>query len=81
MQKIKFITDSASDISEQDERALGIYVIPFPVTFGEKTLLSRVDFDNDHFYEMLEAAPEIPTTSQITVYQYGELFEAAFRCV
>lgn len=79
MQKIKFITDSASDISEQDERALGIHVIPFPVTFGEKTLLSRVDFDNDHFYEMLEAAPEIPTTSQITVYQYGELFEAAFN--
>ena len=42
-------------------------------------LLSRVDFDNDHFYEMLEAAPDIPTTSQITVYQYGELFEAAFN--
>lgn len=79
MQKIKFITDSASDISEQDERELGIHVIPFPVTFGDRTLLSRVDFDNERFYQMLEAAPEIPTTSQITVYQYGELFEAAYR--
>ena len=75
MQKIKFITDSASDISEQDERSLGIQVIPFPVTFGDRTLLSRVDFSNEEFYEMLEAAPEIPTTSQITVYQYGEVFE------
>lgn len=79
MQKIKFITDSASDISEQDERSLGIQVIPFPVTFGDRTLLSRVDFSNEEFYEMLEAAPEIPTTSQITVYQYGEVFEAAYR--
>lgn len=78
MSKIKFITDSASDISFEDERALGIQVLPFPVSFAEKTYLSRVDFNNDKFYEMLEAAPEIPTTSQITVYQYGEVFEAAY---
>lgn len=78
MSKIKFITDSASDISVEDERSLDIQVIPFPVAFGEQSYLSRVDFDNEKFYEMLEAAPEIPTTSQITVYQYGEIFEAAF---
>lgn len=79
MPKIKFITDSASDISDQDERELGIQVIPFPVTIEGKTYLSRVDFDNEKFYEMLEAAPKIPTTSQITVYQYGEIFESAFH--
>lgn len=79
MAKIKFITDSASDITVQDEQALDILVLPFPIAFGEKTYLSRVDFDNAGFYEMLEAAPELPTTSQITVFQYGEVFEAAYR--
>ena len=67
MTKIQFITDSASDVSAQDEQELGIRVLPFPVSFGDKSYISRVDFDNDKFYEMLEAATEIPTTSQITV--------------
>jgi len=78
MSKIKFITDSASDISVQDEQALGIQVLSFPVSFGDNTLLSRVDFDEEKFYEMLEAADALPTTSQITVFQYGEVFEAAY---
>ena len=77
MEKIRFITDSASDISEQDERALGIEIIPFPVTFGEKSYLSRIDFDNDGFYRMLEEAEALPVHSQITVYQYTEIFERA----
>jgi len=79
MSKIKFITDSASDIPVQDEQSLGIQVMPFPVSFGDKTYLSRVDLDSEEFYEMLESAPELPTTSQITVFQYGEIFEAAFN--
>lgn len=78
MSNIKFITDSASDISVQDERDLGIQVLSFPISFGDKTYLSRVDFDDEKFYEMLEAADALPTTSQITVFQYGEIFEAAF---
>lgn len=78
MSKIKFITDSASDISVQDEKALGIQVLPFPVSFGDTTYLSRVDIDNEKFYEMLEASETLPTTSQITVFQYGEAFDAAY---
>lgn len=78
MLKIKFITDSASDINVQDEQSLGIQVLPFPVSFGDKTYLSRVDLNDEEFYGMLEAADELPTTSQITVFQYGEIFEAAY---
>lgn len=78
MSKIKFITDSASDISMQDEQSLGIQVVPFPVAFGDTTYLSRVDFDEEGFYEKLEASETLPTTSQITVFQYGELFETAY---
>lgn len=78
MTKIKFITDSASDISAQDEKALGIQVLPFPVSFGDTTYLSRIDIDNEKFYEMLEASDTLPTTSQITVFQFGEAFDAAY---
>ena len=50
MSKIKFLTDSASDIAPQDEAELGIQVIPFPVSIEGKTYLSRVDFNNEQFY-------------------------------
>lgn len=79
MLKIRFITDSASDIPVQDEKALGIQVLSFPVSFGDKTYLSRVDINDEQFYDMLEASDELPTTSQITVFQYGEVFEAAYN--
>ena len=78
MSKIRFITDSASDIPSADERELGIQILAFPVSFGDKTYMSREDFTNDEFFTMLEEAPQAPTTSQITVYRYGEAYEAAF---
>lgn len=34
MNKIRIMTDSASDISTMDEKQLDIAVIPFPVTLG-----------------------------------------------
>ena len=53
MEKVKIITDSASDISPADEAAYGIEIIPFQVSLGEKTYTSRVDFANDGFYALM----------------------------
>jgi len=78
MSKIRFITDSASDIPAADEQELGLQILPFPVTFGDKTYMTRVDFSNDEFFAMLDQSASIPTTSQITVYRYGEAYEAAY---
>ena len=74
MNKIRIMTDSASDISTMDEKQLDIAVIPFPVTLGGQTYLSRVDFDNDQFYELMARYDEIPTTSQITPFQFQEIY-------
>lgn len=74
MNKIRIMTDSASDISTMDEKQLDIAVIPFPVTLGGQTYLSRVDFDNDQFYELMARYDEIPTTSQITSFQFQEIY-------
>ena len=47
MEKIKIITDSASDISLEDEKRYGIDVMPFTIAFGEEVYTSRVDYDNE----------------------------------
>ena len=36
VEKVKIITDSASDISPADEAAYGIEIIPFQVSLGER---------------------------------------------
>ncbi len=47
------MTDSASDISCADEQKYSIEAIPFPVTLGERTYLSRVDFNNEQFFSLM----------------------------
>lgn len=74
MRKIWIMTDSASDISDADERKYSIGVIPFPVTLGDRTYTSRVDFDNEQFFALMEQYDEIPKTAQITPAQFQEIY-------
>ena len=75
MEKIKFITDSASDISLEDEAKYDILVLNYKITVGDKGYISRIDVNNEQFYEILENTPEIPKTSQIFTYEFLDVFE------
>ncbi len=76
MGKIHIITDSASDITTKDEQELNIRIIPFQVMLGENSYTSRVDFDNEGFYELMEKYPdEIPKTSQVTPFEFEEIYK------
>ena len=76
MSKLKIITDSASDITYAEEAAYNIRVIPFPIALGGKSYLSRVDFDNQGFYALMNQHPDdLPTTSQVTPFQFQEIIE------
>ena len=74
MSKIKIMTDSASDISSADEQKYSIEVIPFPITLGDKTYISRVDFDNEQFFDLMAQYDEIPKTAQITPFLFQEIY-------
>lgn len=74
MEKIRIITDSASDINYEDEKNLDIKILPFQVALGDKSYTSRVDFDNDGFYDLMTQYDEIPKTSQITPFEFQELY-------
>ena len=74
MRKIQIMTDSASDISAADEKQHSISVIPFPVTLGGKSYTSRVDFDNEGFYALMAEHDDIPATSQITPFQFVDIY-------
>ncbi len=74
MSKIQIMTDSASDISVEDEKQHNIAVIPFSIMIGDKSYLSRVEVDNNQFFDLMLKSNEIPKTSQITPYQFVEIY-------
>uniref|UniRef100_UPI0025EBEDCD DegV family protein n=1 Tax=uncultured Ruminococcus sp. TaxID=165186 RepID=UPI0025EBEDCD len=78
MAKIKFLTDSASDITDELEKKLDIQIMNFKVAMGDDSYTSRVDFDNEKFYNMLDEFDGIPVTSQITAFEYQETFEKLY---
>lgn len=75
MPKIKLMTDSASDISYEYEKKYDIKVMNFKLAVGDRSYVSREDFDNEGFYKILQDYDGIPVHSQITVFEYTEEFE------
>lgn len=74
MSKIKIITDSASDITREYSEKYGIDVIGFPITVGDKSFRDG-DIPNDEYYDLIDSCAELPVHSQLTVFEFEELFE------
>lgn len=72
------MTDSASDISFADEKKYGIHIVSMKVAMGEKSYTSRVDFDNEQFYKLMDEYDGIPVTSQITAFEFLENFKELY---
>lgn len=79
MAKIKILTDSAADIPAEFLSTLPIEVVPFPITAGEREILDRETVSPQEFYKILDEEAQIPTHAQITPYQFGKLYEKAWR--
>ena len=73
--KVKLITDSASDITPEDEERYGIDIMPFDITLGNESLKERVDFTAAEFLDMIDKSEYLPKTSQITVMRFEEKIE------
>lgn len=72
---IHIITDSASDITDQTREDMT--VLPMTISFGSAQYQDGVNLTHQKFYEMLIESDELPTTSQITPYD----FETAIKNV
>lgn len=71
---VRLITDSAADIPQKEVKALGIRVMPIPITVDGVTYRETVDFTSEEYYGMLTAAAAIPTTAQITPIEFADVF-------
>jgi DegV family protein with EDD domain len=78
MQKIRILTDSASDIPFAKAEELNIRVLPIPITHEGKSYSERVEFTDEQFYELILNSKTLPTTSHITAYTYLEEYKKAY---
>lgn len=79
MSKIKFLTDSASDIPQKYVDQYGIQVIPFPIALEDREILDGVDYQPQGFYALLNSLDKIPTHAQLNLFQFEEAYEAAWQ--
>ena len=79
MAKIKIVTDSTADIPVEIRESLGIKVLPITIIDGDKEYKDGFDMTPQEFYEVLENAKEIPSTSRVVPVLYGELYEECYK--
>lgn len=60
MQKILIMTDSACYLDKETIAELGIKVIPFTITFGDKSFKEIFDKSTLEVYDMMENFSDIP---------------------
>ncbi len=75
MEKIRIITDSGSDIPQNNE--YGITVLPMSIRFGEAEYKDGVDITTTQFYEKLIEGDELPCTSLVSPGAFEEAYKAA----
>ncbi len=75
MEKIRIITDSASDIPQNN--TYGITVLPMSIRFGDTEYKAGVDLNAREFYEKLIESDELPATSLISPATFEDAFKAA----
>lgn len=72
---VRIICDSASDITQEQAKELGITVLPLKTIWEGEEYLDGVTMKTKEFFEKLVETDELPTTSQLTPYDYEKVFK------
>ncbi|MGB9521663.1 MAG: DegV family protein [Anaerolineales bacterium] len=75
MSDVVLVTDSTAYIPQDLVDKYGIQVAPQVLIWGEQTFEDGVDIQPNEFYQRLGTAKVMPTTSQVTIPSFKNIFE------
>ncbi|MFK9093334.1 DegV family protein [Bacillus salipaludis] len=75
MSKIKIVTDSTLDISNEMADKLGIIIVPLTITINGETFLDRVEMNPVEFIENMSGSKELPKSSQPSTGAFLEVYD------
>ena len=73
--RVAVVTDSTSDLPRDLVEKYGIHMVPQILIMGDNTWRDGVDIDPPTFYRLLKTSPHFPSTSQVSIATFQELFE------
>lgn len=73
--KIKIVTDSTVDLSDEVVKELDIHVVPLSISIDGETYLDRVDLSPLSFIEKMKSSKELPKSSQPPAGSFVELYD------
>ena len=71
---VKFVVDSAADLTLEEARELGVTHLPLKVLFDGEEYLDGVTLRHQEFYEKLAACGKLPTTSQASPAEFEKVY-------
>lgn len=72
---IALVTDSTCDLPQDIIEKYSIEIVPLTVHFEDDTYYDKIDIENEEFFSMMEAADQLPTTSQPSVGLFIEKYQ------
>lgn len=75
MSKYVVLTDSTCDLPEEAAKQHNIDIVCFKIALDGEGYTERVDFTPEQFCEMLKKASGLPTTAQVTQFEFFDKFE------
>jgi DegV family protein with EDD domain len=80
MSRVKIITDSTSDISNELAEKLNIKIVPLTVIFGDENFLDDgKEITTDEFYKKIRSVEKLPTTTQPTPKDFIEAYTEVLK--
>jgi DegV family protein with EDD domain len=74
--RVALVTDSSCDLPSSLFDAHRIHVLPLFLRFGEREFLDRLTLEGQDFYDLADAAPVFPTSSQPTRPSLERLYKS-----
>lgn len=69
------VTDTAAYLTPDQIEKYHITVLPITVILGDKQYKETEELDLDTFYDYLKNEKELPTTSQVSMYQINQAYD------
>jgi DegV family protein with EDD domain len=75
MKKVAILTDSSAYLPDDILQSLDIHVVPLTLHWDGESYYDGVDIQAEAFYDRLANSNTIPTTSQVTVSEFDQVFK------
>ncbi len=77
MAAIHIVTDSGSDLPQDQAKELGVTVVPLSVRFGDDEFSDGINLDSESFFRMMDERPGLPSTAAPSPGAFAQAFTDA----